>query len=83
VLWIGLSFAIAASLVAIVAVVGRRRTSARRTVEVDPMFSGGIALTGAGVALATTVGNVMYGVMTVGLVIMAVGAHRTRRHHDG
>ena len=51
--------------------------------EVDPLFTTGIALTGAGVALATTLGNFMYGVMIVGLVVMAIGASRTnqRRHH--
>jgi hypothetical protein len=39
--------------------------------------------TGAGVALAATLGSMMYGVMIAGLIMMAVGAGRMPLHkHD-
>jgi glutamate synthase domain-containing protein 2 len=44
------------------------------------MFTTGICLTGAGVALATTLGSIMYGVMTAGLIMMGFGARRMHHH---
>lgn len=80
-IWLGVSVGVAAIALLIV-VQHRHRASAGRTVDdVDPLFTTGIILTGAGVALAATLGGFMYGVMIVGLVFMAVGANRTRHPH--
>lgn len=46
--------------------------------HVDPVFPAGVAIAGAGVALATTLGGSMYALMIAGLIVMAVGATRTR-----
>jgi len=86
-IWIGISIAVVAA--ALMAIVGRRlarrrRRSAAQPVDaVDPLFTIGIVIAGTGGALATTLGSVMFGVMAVGLILMAVGATRTRRqpHH--
>ena len=82
-IWLVVAVGFAAiALLAVVAVQRRRRGSDRRTVDdVDPLFAAGIALTGTGAALATTLGGFMYGVMIVGLIVMAVGANRTRHPH--
>ncbi len=83
--WVGFVVGIAAvALLVVVAMQRRHRSAAGRAgdeVAVDPLFTTGIALTGAGVALATTIGGVMYVVMIVGLILMAIGANRTRRPH--
>lgn len=82
-IWLGVAVGVAAIAVLLVIAVQHRHTSsASRSVDdVDPLFSTGIVLTGAGVALATTLGGFMYGVMIVGLVFMAIGANRTRHPH--
>jgi hypothetical protein len=82
-IWRGVAVGVAAiALLLVIAVQQRHRFSAGRTVnDVDPLFATGIALTVAGVALATTLGGFMYGVMIVGLVFMAIGANRTRHPH--
>lgn len=80
-LWFGLSLVGVALLVAIVMTVRRNAGASRPVDDVDPVFTAGIALTGAGVALSATIGNVMFVVMTVGLIVMAVGAHRTQQQH--
>ncbi len=83
-IWLGVGVGVAAIALLLVLAVQRRRGTSPdgRTVDdVDPLFTTGIALTGAGVALATTVGNFMYVVMIVGLILMAVGASRTRHPH--
>lgn len=77
--WIGITIGVIAVLSLIAAVVVRRRSS-EPIDDVDPLFSTGTVLAGAGVALALTIGPVMYGMMAIGLIIMAVGAHRTRQH---
>lgn len=82
-IWLGVAVGVAAiALLVATAVRRRRRASDGRSVDdVDPLFTTGIVLTGTGVALATTLGGFMYGVMIVGLVFMAVGANRTRHPH--
>lgn len=82
-IWLGVAVGLAAiALLVVVAAQRRHRASQGRTVDdVDPLFTTGIALTGAGAALATTLGGLMYGVMVVGLMLMAVGANRTRHPH--
>ena len=82
-IWMGVAVGVAAiALLVATAVQRRRRASEGRSVDdVDPLFTTGIVLTGTGVALATTLGGFMYGVMIVGLVFMAVGANRTRHPH--
>jgi hypothetical protein len=53
--------------------------SVERSVDdIDPLFPVGVAIAGAGVALATTLGGFMYALMIAGLILMAVGATRTR-----
>jgi len=82
-IWLGVTAGVAAiALLLVIAVQHRHRPPTARTVnDVDPLFTTGIVLTGAGVALATTLGGFMYGVMIVGLVCMAIGANRTRHPH--
>lgn len=82
-IWLGVAVGVAAiALLVVTAVQRRRRVSDGRSVDdVDPLFTSGIVLTGAGAALVTTLGGVMYGVMIVGLVFMAIGANRTRHPH--
>jgi len=83
--WAGVVVGIAATVLLVVMVVQRRHGSSARgagdDVGVDPLFATGIALTGAGAVLATTIGDVMYAVMIVGLILMAIGANRARRLH--
>ena len=81
--WLGVAVGVAAiAVLLVIAVQHRHRPPAGRTVDdVDRLFATGIVLTGAGVALATTLGGFMYGVMIVGLVLMAIGANRTRNPH--
>lgn len=82
-IWLGIAAGVFA-LGVVVAVIARRPTGdGADPAAVDPLFTVGVALTGAGVALATTVGAVMYAVMTVGLIVMAVGAQKTRHHGRG
>ena len=83
-IWLGVAVGVAAiALLLVIAVQHRDRSSAGRTADdVDPLVTTGIVLTGVGVALATTLGGFLYGVMIVGLIFMAIGANRTRhRHH--
>lgn len=80
-IWFSVGLGVATIALLVVLVVLRRPESAgeRTADEVDPLFASGIALSGAGVALALTIGNVMYVVMIVGLIVMAFGANRTRQ----
>jgi hypothetical protein len=83
-LWIviGTGVVVLALLITVAVVRQWRGAPEQGTIEeVDPLFASGIAFTGAGVALATTLGPFMYGMMILGLVMMAVGANRTRHHH--
>ena len=84
-IWAGVAVGVATiALLLVIAVQQRHGSSVGRAVnDVDPLFATGIALTGAGVALATTLGGFMYGVMVVGLVVMAIGANRARHPHHG
>lgn len=50
--------------------------------DVDPLFATGIALAGAGIALALTIGPFMYVMFVAGMVVMAVGAYRTQKQID-
>ncbi len=82
-IWLGIAVG-TILLIITISVLARRR--ARDDVDaenVDPLFTMGIAMTGAGVALATTVGSVMYAVMTAGLIVMALGTYRTRHRSNG
>lgn len=47
--------------------------------DVDPLFTTGIAIAGAGVALALTIGPFMYLMFIVGMILMAYGGYRTRQ----
>ncbi|MGB5757377.1 MAG: hypothetical protein WBM50_10715 [Acidimicrobiales bacterium] len=78
--WLGVAAGVLAVVLLLVIAVRRRRSSSdnRPPDDVDPLFTAGIAIAGAGAALATTLGAFMYGVMVVGLIVMAVGAIRTR-----
>lgn len=49
--------------------------------DVDPLFPTGIAIAGAGVALSVTIGAFMFALLAVGLIVMAVGATRSRHSH--
>ena len=82
-IWLGVAIGVLGIALLVAIVVQRLRSSpdGPSVEDVDPLFAAGIALTSAGVVLATTVGTVMYVVMTVGLVVMAIGAHRTQSPH--
>ena len=47
--------------------------------DVDPLFTTGIVLAGSGVALAITLGPLMYAMFIIGMILMALGAYRTRK----
>lgn len=83
-IWIvsGVGVAVLALMITIAVVQRWRGRPEEGTIEdVDPLFTTGIAVTGAGVALATTLGPFMFLVMIAGLVVMAVGARRTQQQH--
>ena len=70
-----LAIAIGAAAILLVAAV---RPGRWRLDDVDPLLPVGLALASAGAVLVTTLGAVMYGVMAMGLIVMAVGAIRAR-----
>lgn len=80
--WLVIAMVAAAVLVVVGLLWWRRRRSldGAPPEQVDVMFTTGIVFAGAGVALATTLGSMMYGVMIAGLVMMAVGARRMHLH---
>ena len=78
-IWLGIGIGIAVLALLVVVTVRRRGGQVDGIDDVDPLFASGIVLAGAGAALATTLGPLMYVVMTIGLV--AVGANRTRHRH--
>ena len=83
-IWLGVATGVVmvAALTAI-AVKRRRDFSDGWTAdEVAPTFTFGMILTGAGVALATTLGGAMYGLMIVGLITMAIGANQMRNRDN-
>ena len=81
--WLGIAIAAAFLVIAIGGLARWRAREDRNAANVDPLFTIGIAITGAGVALATTLGSVMYAVMAAGLIVMATGTYRTRHHRNG
>lgn len=84
-IWLGVVVGIGVLVALVVAVLALRgRDGDVEIAEVDPLFTTGIVFAGAGVALATTIGPVMYAMLVVGLVMMAVGARRSQQHerHD-
>ena len=83
VIWLGTGIGVTVIVLLLVIVLQRRRraSNGRAVDEVDPLFTTGIAITGAGAALALTLGGAMYGVMIVGLIVMGIGANRTRPPH--
>ncbi len=46
--------------------------------DADPLLPVGLAIVGAGAALTTVLGPVMYFVIIGGLVVLALGTQRTR-----
>ena len=80
-IWLGIGIGIAVLALLVVVTVRRRGGQVDGIDDVDPLFASGIVLAGAGAALATTLGPLMYVVMTIGLAVMAVGANRTRHRH--
>jgi hypothetical protein len=82
-IWLGLAIGTALLAIAVGVLARQRIRDDVDTATVDPFFTMGIAITGAGVVLATTLGSVMYAVMAAGLFVMAMGAYRTRHHRDG
>jgi NhaP-type Na+/H+ or K+/H+ antiporter len=81
VIWLGIVVVVAALAIRLVALVRRRGATGVSPDDVDPNFTLGIVLTGIGISLAAAVGSGMYALMAAGLVLMAVGAHRTQRSH--
>ena len=82
-IWLGIAIGATLLIIAIGVLARRRAAEDGDAVDVDPLFTMGIAITGTGVALATTLGSVMYAVMSAGLMVMAAGAYRTRHHGKG
>jgi len=82
-IWLGIAIATALLIIAIGVLARRRVREDADAANVDPLFTMGIAITGAGVALAATLGSVMYAVMAAGLIVMATGTYRTRHHRNG
>ena len=82
-IWLGGAIGVAVIVLLIAVAVQRRGNASHGTAggDVDPLFTTGIAVTGAGAALALSLGGVMYGVMLVGLIVMAIGANRSRHPH--
>jgi hypothetical protein len=81
-MWLGIVVGAALLIIAIGGLARRRAGENGDVVDVDPLFTMGIAITGAGVALATTLGSVMYAVMAAGLIVMATGTYRTRHRRN-
>lgn len=80
-IWIVLAL-VAVVLVVLAFVAVLDDDSVERAVDdVDPLFPTGIAIAGAGVALAVTLGGFMYTLLVVGLIVMAIGAVRTHHAH--
>ncbi len=79
-IWLGVAVGAAAIVLLVVIAVQRRRSASDGGTpgDVDRLFTMGIVVAGAGAALALTLGGVMYGVMAVGLIVMGIGANRTR-----
>lgn len=82
-IWLGIAIGVALLIIAIGVLAHQRIGDDGDAVDVDPLFTVGIAITGAGVVLATTLGSVMYVVMAAGLIVMATGTYRSRRHRTG
>jgi hypothetical protein len=81
-IWLGLAIGMALLIIAIGVQTRRRAPDDLEAADVDPLFTTGVAITGAGVVLATTLGSGMYTVMAAGLIVMATGAYRTRHHEN-
>ena len=82
-IWLGGVIGVAV-IVRLLAIAGQRRRRASPGSaggDIDPLFTTGIVITGAGAALALSLDGVMYGVMIVGLIGMAIGANRSRHPH--
>lgn len=65
-------------LLGLVLLVAARRRGEGPIDDPDPLFVTGIALSGAGAALFATIGVTGAAILTVGVVLMAVGIMRTR-----
>ena len=79
-IWVGVAVGVAALALLLIGAVRRfnGQPDSRVADDVDPLFTTGIAITGAGVVLGVTIGAFMYVMMVVGLILMAIGANRTR-----
>lgn len=82
-IWLGIAVGAALLMLAVGILARRGAAEGDAAVDVDPLFTTGIAIAGAGVALATTLGAVMYAVVAVGLIVMGTGAYRSRHHGNG
>jgi uncharacterized membrane protein len=76
-MWILLVVTVLAILVTLGIVVWRLRPSPPPS-DVDPLFTAGIAISGASAALIATLGAAMIPMLLVGLACIVVGAHRSR-----
>ena len=82
-IWLGAAVGAALLIIAIGVLARTRAGGDGDPADLDPLFTMGIAITGTGVVLATTLGSVMYAVMAAGLLVMAAGAYRTRHRRRG
>ena len=81
-MWIVIGIAVGLVTVAIVLAVATRRgmSTGREMMTGEQMFVFGVIYTGAGVALVTSIGPAMIGVLALGIVFMGIGARR--RHEE-
>ena len=66
--------------IALIGLVWARLRAGDQAEGADPIFALGIALAGTGAATITTLGMFMIVVLAVGLVLIAIGVRRSRRH---
>jgi hypothetical protein len=74
--------AAAAMAIAMRAFVGRDASDSSSTMTGEQWFTLGIVLTGAGVALTTTVGPTMLAMVALGLIYMGIGASKKRKEGE-
>lgn len=79
-LWIWILLAVASAAALGAALFAVRHGGDGSVEEVSPLFVAGIAICGASVALATTIGPFMFAMSGAGLVMMFVGG---RHQHTG
>lgn len=80
-MWVMFSLGVVFVAIVIVAVLAtRERSTARPTSDVsgDDLFALGVVFTGAGVAMAVTLGPIMIWMVALGVIYMAMGTRRKR-----